>query len=130
MLNTLHSILEIKSLTLPVHLGQDKKERDKPQEVIFHITVGFQSAPIEEKTDQLQNSVCYFALCKRVQKLVAQNHFCLIENLGSTVLENLKSFLPKKVALKVSVHKVSPPVPYLKGGVSYTCGDLSLLSNL
>ena len=138
----IHSTLEIKSLTLPVHLGQSKEERDKPQEVVFHITVGFRTAPKEEQTDHLnqtgqrggeeqaqssiQDSVCYFALCESVQKLVTKNRFCLIEKLANTVLENLKVLLPEKASLKVCVHKVKPPVPFLKGGVSYTCGDLSL----
>ena len=120
------SVLEIKSLTLPVRLGQDKKERASPQEVVFHITIGFIEPLTEEKTDCLKDSVCYFAVCECVQKLVTQKPFCLIEHVAGEVLENLKNLLPKKTSLKVSVHKVNPPVPFLKGGVCYTTGDLSL----
>lgn len=120
------SVLEIKSLTLPVRLGRDQKERANPQEVAFHITIGFFKPLTEEKTDKLKDSVCYFAVCESVQNLVTKKHFCLIENVAGEVLKKLKKLLPNKTSIKVSVHKVKPPVPFLKGGVYYTTGDLSL----
>ncbi len=123
----MHSVLEIKSLVLPVHLGQDKAEREKPQKVAFHITVGFPDPPKEEQTDKMEDSVCYFRLCEIIRKSVNKpKGFCLIEGLGGLVWKNLRKCLPQKALLKVSVHKIQAPVPFLKEGVSYTCGDLSL----
>ena len=122
----MYSILEIKSLTLPVCLGQSLKERESPQEVVFHITIGWPSPLKEEQTDHLKDSVCYFTICERVRKLIAQQSFSLIERLAGAVWEDLKKILPQEASLKVCVHKVRPPVPFLKGGVSYTKGNLSL----
>ena len=122
----MNSILEIKSLTLPVRLGRSLKERESPQEVVFHITIGWPSPLTEEQTDHLKDSACYFTICERVRKLSTQQSFSLIERLAGAVWEDLKAFLPKETSLKVCVHKVKPPVPFLKGGVSYTKGDLSL----
>ena len=122
-----HSLLEIKSLVLLVHLGRDKQERDKLQEVAFDITVGFLEPLREEKSDQLdKGSACYFRLCEKIREVATQGRFALIERLAGVTLEQIKPLIPSKAGIKVSVHKIHPPVPCLKGGVSYTCGNLSL----
>ena len=120
----MHSLLEIKSLVLPVYIGRTKKERQKPQDISFYITLGFTQAPKDEKTDKLKNSVCYFKVCKKIRKLTSQNTFSLIEKLAFDTLTTLKEDISSDICIRVCVHKIKAPVPYLKGGVSYTCGDL------
>ena len=115
------SILEIKSLTLPVKIGLEKAERSKPQDIVFNITIYFSEPPLAEYKDSLQGSVCYFQVCGQIKKLVAENSFALIEKLARDTLDTLKPLLPKKAKAKVAIHKLKPPVPCLKGGVVYTC---------
>ena len=120
----MYSLLEIKSLVLPVHIGLSLEERQEAQDIAFHITVGFTQAPKDEKTDKLENSVCYFKVCEQIKKLTSENTFSLIEKLAFHTLTELRKLLPSDVKVRVCVHKIKPPVPYLKGGVSYTCGDI------
>ena len=122
-LGQMHSVLEIKSLILPVHIGRTKEERQKAQDVSFQITVGFTQALKDEQTDKLENSVCYFKLCEHIRQLTSQKSFSLIEKLAFETLTSLKILLPPGVYVRVCVHKIHPTIPYLKGGVSYTCGD-------
>ena len=121
----MHSFLEIKSLVLPVYIGLAKEERKKAQDISFHVTLGFAQAPEDEQTDELENSVCYFKVCERIRQLIAHNTFSLIEKLACDTLVALKKDLPPDVSVRVCVHKQAS-VPYLKGGVSYTCGDFLL----
>lgn len=117
------SVLEIKDLVLPVRIGRDREEREKPQEVAFHIVLGFTKALNDERSDRLENSVCYSKICAQIRKLTEQNSFSLIEKLAFETLTALKAELPGGVTARVRVHKIHPPVPNLKGGVVYTCGD-------
>lgn len=120
----MYSLLEIKSLILPVHIGISPEEREEAQEIAFHIKVGFTQALKDEQTDKLENSVCYFKVCEQIKKITQENTFFLIEKLAFSVLTELKTLLPSDVKVRVSVHKIKPPIPSLKGGVSYTCGDV------
>jgi len=119
----IYSILEVKELILPVHIGKSLDERNNKQDIAFYITLGFTKLLNDEKKDKF--SVCYAALCDRIKQLVSKNTFSLIEDLASEVLRDIKSMVPpdKGVLINVCVHKVKPPVKGLKGGVSYTCGD-------
>ena len=120
----MYSLLEVKSLILPVHIGLSLEERQAAQDIAFHITVGFTQALKDEQTDKLENSVCYFKICEQIKTLTRENTFSLIEKLAFRTLTELKTLLPSDVKMRVCVHKVKPPIPDLKGGVSYTCGDV------
>ena len=119
----MYSFLEIKTLTLPVYIGRTDTERQKAQDVAFNITLGFTQTLADEQTDKLEHSICYFEICEQIKLLTSQNTFSLIEKLAFDTLTVLKKQLPNGVCVRVCVHKVNPPVPHLKGGVSYTCGD-------
>ncbi len=108
---------------MPVHIGRTKEERQEPQDIAFHITVGFTKALNDEQTDTLEQSVCYFKICEQIKVLTSKNQFSLIEKLGFDTLTTLKTLLPSRVRVRVRVHKMHPPISHLEGGVSYTCGD-------
>jgi len=120
----MYSFLEIKALTLPVHIGRTETERQKAQDVAFNITLGFTQILTDEQTDKLKHSICYSEICEQIKQLTSQNIFSLIEKLAFDILTALKAQLPAGVCVRVCVHKINPPVPHLKGGVSYTCGDI------
>ena len=120
----MHSFLEIKSLILPVHIGLSEEERCQLQDIAFHITIAFPEGGLRgERTDKLENSVCYFKICERIKQITSQNSFSLIEKLAFDIFTELKTLLSLPVCLRVCVHKINPPIPHLKGGVSYTCSD-------
>ena len=121
----MHSLLEIKSLILPVHIGRTKKERNKVQDISFYITVGFTEALKDEETDKMENSICYSKVCEEIKQLTIKNKFSLIEKLASETLTTVKKLLPspQKAQVRVCIHKIHPPVTNLEGGVFYTCGD-------
>ncbi len=119
----MHSILEIKSLNLPVRIGKQKKERNTAQNICFSIKIGFKKAPTdEEQKDFSSHLICYQSLCEQIKTLTEESSFVWIETLAKQVVQKLKALLPKEVALQVCVHK-KPKVLGLKGGVSYICGD-------
>jgi len=120
----MHSILKINSLLLPVHIGQSKEERQRAQEILFHIHIGFLDSLKAEQTDNIADAVCYDLICKTLQKLTSQNTFALIEKLAQDSLKEVKSIVPRNARVSVCVHKKYPPLSNLKKGVSYTCGDL------
>jgi len=122
----LHSVLELQNFTLPIHLGCEEWERENTQPVDFKITFGFASPLKAEISDQLEDSVCYAKVCDSISNLTKNTHFKLIEKLAKDVHLNLMECFPQHDALKVSVHKLKPPVDLLKNGVVYSCGDLNL----
>jgi FolB domain-containing protein len=122
----LHSTLELKDFTLPVHLGCEDWERKSGQSVNFRITFGFKKPPKAEQSDELEDSICYAKVCKKIEALTRETHFKLIEKLAEDVRQNLIENFPNHDYLRVSIHKLKPPVDLLTNGVVYSCGDLSL----
>ena len=120
----MHSILEIKSFCLPVHIGNTQEEQEKPQNIQFDIKVGFMNPPSGEQNDILEDVICYNKICETIRSLTVNKKFSLIEKLAGDILKELKQYLPSEFRVQVCTQKLSPPVQGLKGGVSYTCGDL------
>ncbi len=118
------SCLEIKSLILSIHIGRTAEERQKTQDIGFHITLGFTQVLTDERSDKLENSVCYSKICEWIRQLTSQKSFSLIEKLAFETLTTLKTKLPSGTRVRVCVQKIHPPVPGLEGGVFYTCGDI------
>ena len=124
----MHSILKIKSLSLPVCIGQSKKERLKVQDIHFHINIGFHQTPKSEITDKLENTVCYDKICDTLKTLTSQKTFALIEKLAHDALKEIRKLVPDTASVSVCVHKIHPPIKNLQGGVSYVCGDIDAFS--
>ena len=116
--------LSIKDLRLWVHLGCSPEEKVNPQPVSITLKLYFTEAPLGLTTDELADSVCYFRIVELVQKLLSDRAFNLVEHLTFTVREavykHLESIRQENVTLKVIVTKLSPPVPNLHGGVSFS----------
>jgi len=119
----MHSILEIKSLQLPVRIGSTTQERHTPQTNSFHIRIGFTEQPVAETTDHLDHSVCYVNVCNIIKQFTANQEFHLMEKLTYSLLQEIKTSLPSHIYLQVCACKKHPPISQLEEGVSYTCGD-------
>ncbi len=117
----IHSILEIKSLMLLVHIGKDNSERCQKQKVSFSLKIAFLKNPLSENNSL---KVCYQQICCHIQNFIKDKQFIFIEQLATSVLQELTLKLPSTVKINLCVQKIHPPVDNLKGGVSYSCGDL------
>lgn len=116
--------LSIKDLRLWVHLGCSDEEKAHPQAISVTLKLYFIKAPLGIITDELTDSICYFQITELVQNTVSEKSFNLVEHLTykirEAIYQHLKSIGYEDVTLKVTVDKLSPPVPNLLGGVSFS----------
>lgn len=116
------SQIRIENLSLMVHIGCSEKERSQAQEVHISFSVGFKEPPPGEITDQIEQTLCYGQMCKKIKALVRGQEYHLIEKLAKDCWNTLKEDSPQ-VLVQVTVKKVTPPIEGLLGGAIYTCGD-------
>ena len=86
--------------------------------VSFNIDINFKTPPIATKTDKLEDTVCYLQIVQSIKKLCHNKRFNLIESLAYDVYNTI--ILNHNTEAKVTVHKLSPPVPGIHGGVMFT----------
>lgn len=113
----------IKQLSLFIHLGRSSAERRAAQEIRFSIEIEFPEAPKAETTDSFKDTLCYKEVCEILGNFVKGRQFHLIEKLAGESLLVLRKKHPS-ARFRLTLHKINPPVKGLKGGVSYTCGDV------
>jgi dihydroneopterin aldolase len=116
-------ILELRSARLRVHLGCSVRERARPQDVDLDVAIRFEEAPAGCETDELKDTVCYAELTEAARQVCHQREFRLIEKLASEIYRRLRYEVPPGADLWLRVTKCQPPVPGLRGGVSFSLGD-------
>ncbi len=114
----MHSQLSIHSYVTKVSLGCSQEERSSPQEVIFDIHFPFKEPPPGEITDRLTDTLCYGEVCELVEKTIENKSFHLVEHIACKISHELKMHFAMR-PFHLKVHKVSPPIERLKGGVTY-----------
>lgn len=122
------SLLEIRGFRTRVHLGCSEEERAFAQEVEFDVKISFREEPAATRSDRLEDTICYAALCEAIDKTARAHPFQLIEALGRDVYAALHRVIqvsdgPKDVDLQVSVLKLHTPVENLRGGARFVYGD-------
>lgn len=120
--------LSIKDFFLWVYLGVSEAEKQSPQAISLDIEISASVLPKGIFSDQISDTLCYDQLLKTIkQKIEQHGSFNLIENLMACVYASVYHVLlpnfDKSTSLKVSVHKLNPPVPYLQGGVTSSYED-------
>ncbi|MBK5256513.1 MAG: dihydroneopterin aldolase [Vicinamibacteria bacterium] len=115
--------LTIRGIRLPVRLGCPADERLKPQLVEIDVRIRFDPPPRAMVTDRLEDTVCYSVLVDAIKKVVADREFSLIEHLASEIFNSLRRIVEPPHKLRVTVLKVSPPIPELTRGAKFTVGD-------
>ena len=117
-------ILSIHDLRIWIHLGCGEAEKQNAQLVSFNIELSFKTPPEGIRTDDLNDTVCYLEITKKIQDLCQSKRFNLIEHLVHEVRQETISLLndkPHNIAdLKITVHKLAPPVPGVHGGVTFS----------
>ena len=114
-----HQKLIIKDLETMAHLGLSQKEQNKLQKIRW--TIEFTCSPSHSK--KTVPKVCYDQITQTVMKFSKSQKFFLIESMAQDCFKLLKKTFPQIVDLKLTLHKVRPPISQLKGGVIYEYGE-------
>jgi len=101
--------LSLEDLTIPVKLGCSDEERRLPQTVIINLLLIYADFPVECKSDNIKDAVCYDTVTKLIQEFCAKKQFHLIEHLGYELHNMLKESINKDVKIELSVSK-RPPI--------------------
>lgn len=92
--------------------------------VSFDLDIAFIEAPMGADTDLLQDTVCYRQLVELIHLHCQGKKFNLIEHLAKSVhqkiAESLSFYSHQLESITVTLHKISPPVPGIHGGVKWT----------
>ncbi len=116
------AVLSVVDYITLVHLGCTEEERKNAQEVRFSVDVYLDEKLLAERSDSLTDTICYTQICEKIQELVEGKEFNLVESLARQTIDFIKDQLNLPL-LRVWVHKVSPPVNGLHGGVKYACSS-------
>lgn len=121
------SKLIISDLRLWVHLGCSQQERHHAQCVSFDICITFPENPKATASDDLNDGFCYAQATDLIKEAIESKSYNMIEHLATYVHNILHTSLKQKgfsdAYSSVTVVKLSPPVPNIHGGVSFTyCG--------
>ncbi|WP_010597788.1 dihydroneopterin aldolase [Rickettsiella massiliensis] len=110
--------LAIEALAIEVKLGVPEAERAVPQTVLVAIQFQFIEPPAACFSDQIEETICYATLTKRLQTFCESRTFCLLETLSYQLYQYLKtdllSNLSKQkinISLRVTKH---PPLKNLQ----------------
>ena len=121
--NMSHPELTIKGISLPLRLGCSAEERLNPQPVEIDLTIRFETPPRGMVSDRLEDTVCYDALVSAIKEVTSDREFSLIEHVANETLTSLRRIVEAEHKLRVTVRKVSPPVPEITKGAEFTVGD-------
>jgi dihydroneopterin aldolase len=121
--NMSHPELTIRGVLLPVRLGCSAEERLDPQPVEIDVTVRFEAPPRGMITDRLEDTVSFDALVQTIKEVVLDREFSLIEHLANEIFTSLRSVVGPDHELRITVRKVSPPIPEITKGADFTMGD-------
>ena len=118
-----HPELTIRGVLLPIRLGCSAEERLDPQPVEIDVTVRFEAPPRGMITDCLEDTVSFDALVQTIKEVVLNREFSLIEHLANEIFTALRSVVGPDHELRITVRKVSPPIPEITKGAEFTVGD-------
>ncbi|MBX3145338.1 MAG: dihydroneopterin aldolase [Gemmatimonadales bacterium] len=112
--------IAVQGLRLPVSIGWTDAERATPQTIRFDVSIELPAVPPAVRSDALADTVDYGAVCDRIEQLVSERPFKLIERLAGAVDEALDDLLPGGSSLTITVTKERPPIRAVEGGASVT----------
>lgn len=111
--------LLIQDYRMMVRLGCEAWERELPQEVRVTLEFSFSEAPLAEVSDELKETLCYAKICEELRQAALNVSFKTVERLGAHLADQLGPHIGLPCSLKLSIHKVKPPVSNLLNGVTY-----------
>ena len=102
-------VIELRGLRVSAIVGVLPHEREQPQPLELDIDVTVDLAPAG-RSDALEDTVDYGALCHTVDDLVAHSSFGLLEALAASVAAAVIAADARINAVTVGVRKLRPPV--------------------
>jgi D-erythro-7,8-dihydroneopterin triphosphate epimerase len=81
-------IIKVKNLLLRTLIGFQEWEREKKQDVVINLTLEVDDPPAV-RTDDIQDTVDYREITKRVIEEVEASHYMLLERLAGAILDGL-----------------------------------------
>ncbi len=115
--------IHINELSLTVGIGCTEKERAAPQELRLSVVLELPGAPRGALTDNLDDTICYHKICDHLSELVQTRTYQLLEKLAYEAYNEIKRLVPEGVRVRITIHKVTPPIAHLTGGICYVFGD-------
>ncbi|MFU7502667.1 MAG: dihydroneopterin aldolase [Candidatus Tisiphia sp.] len=116
--------LSIIDFRIWVHLVCTEEEKVHPQMVSFNIDLCFKVCPQGAYTDNLKDVVCYLKIVELITVFCQGKCFNVVEHLTESIykaiFDYLNSFQHLIQLIKIEIRKVSPPVPNIHGGISWT----------
>lgn len=110
-----HSKMIIKNLEIKVHLGVTPKEQSSLQKINWTAEYTLKKSS--------KKFLCYQSFCQKLTDHSKSQKFSLMEEMTSFCFKKMKKDFPQIQFLRLQLHKISPPVKNLKGGVVYQFGD-------
>ena len=92
-----------------IGLCPEERERPQPFEVDFDVETDVSAAGT---TDDLTDTIDYGALIGLVVRVVEREHHLLLERVASRLADQLLGFDDRATAVRVTIRKLRPPVPY------------------
>lgn len=98
----------IKELELRVRIGCTPEERTFPQRLVLDVEVALDTREAA-RTGQLERTVCYAQVTDLIRRLVDQQSWPLIEQLGEDVVRTVHENFPPAVSTLVRIRKFVLP---------------------
>ncbi|HMK13152.1 MAG TPA: dihydroneopterin aldolase [Acidimicrobiales bacterium] len=92
-----------------IGLCPEELERPQPFEVDFDVET---DVSVAGATDDLNDTLDYGALIGLVVRVVENEHHLLLERVASRLADELLAFDDRAAAVRVTIRKLRPPVPY------------------
>jgi len=110
-------IIQIKNLRLRAVIGLNAWEREVQQDLIINIRMEFQGRQAAQ-TDDIQDTVDYKAIKRRIMAEVEKSHYHLLEALAAHTLDLV---MEEKKVLKATVEVDKPHALRFADSVSVSC---------
>jgi 7,8-dihydroneopterin aldolase/epimerase/oxygenase len=102
--------IELRSLRLTALVGVLPHERSQPQPVEVDLDAVCDLRPAGS-SDDLDDTVDYGELCRRIEEVVTAGHVALLETLAERIAASVLDADPRIESAEVAVRKLRPPVP-------------------
>jgi dihydroneopterin aldolase len=102
--------IELRGLVAVGYCGALAEEQQRPQPLEVDIDLAMDLARAG-RTDALDDTVDYGALCAMVERIITNERFTLLERLAERIAEVAVAD-ERTVSVTVAVRKLRPPVPY------------------
>jgi FolB domain-containing protein len=115
--------LSINRLSVDVHLGVGKEERQTPQKIILDVRF-YMPSLMSSATRDNGEYICYHDISEKIYALCVSKEYHLIEYLAQEVYRLIRKEMPAAVKLWIRLHKPRILLPYVEEGASFTYTDL------